>query len=54
MDILGGKVGSLPAVYLGMAESANRRSMDIWKGVLEKSEKKTYYMKSKYLSTAEG
>lgn len=33
-DILGGKVGELPKMYLGMPLGAKSKSMIIWSGVI--------------------
>lgn len=49
-DILGGKVGQLPTVYLGMPSGAKSKSKGIWNSVLEKCEKKLANWKNQYLS----
>nr|XP_009804761.1 PREDICTED: uncharacterized protein LOC104249929 [Nicotiana sylvestris] len=48
--ILGGEVGSLPAIYLGMPLGAKSKSKLIWNSVIEKCEKKLARWKSQYLS----
>ncbi|KAG5580719.1 hypothetical protein H5410_051346 [Solanum commersonii] len=49
-NILGGRIGELPTVYLGMPLGDKRKSKGIWNNVLEKCEKKLVNWKSKYLS----
>ncbi|XP_019246460.1 PREDICTED: uncharacterized protein LOC109226112 [Nicotiana attenuata] len=39
-NILGGKIGELPTIYLGMTRGAKSKSKGIWNDVLEKCEKK--------------
>nr|XP_016449022.1 PREDICTED: uncharacterized protein LOC107774064 [Nicotiana tabacum] len=48
--ILGGEVGSLPAIYLGMPLGAKSKSKLIWNSVIEKCEKKLARWKFQYLS----
>lgn len=38
--VLGGRMGELPAIYLGMPMGAKSQPKGIWNGVLEKYEKK--------------
>lgn len=40
VNILGGRVGTLPTVYLGMPLGAKSKSKGIWNDVVEKCEKK--------------
>lgn len=48
--VLGGRMGELPAIYLGMPMGAKSQPKGIWNGVLEKYEKKIANWKSQYLS----
>lgn len=45
-----GRIGELPAVYLGMLLGTKSRSKEIWNGVAEECEKKLSNWKSQYLS----
>jgi len=49
-NILGGKIGELPTIYLGMPLGDKSKSKGIWNNVLEKCEKKLANWKSQYLS----
>ncbi|WMV20534.1 hypothetical protein MTR67_013919 [Solanum verrucosum] len=49
-NILGGRTGVLPTIYLGMPLGAKSNSKDIWNGVIEKSKKKLINWKRHYLS----
>ncbi|WMV34044.1 hypothetical protein MTR67_027429 [Solanum verrucosum] len=49
--ILGGEIGSLPAMYLGMPLGANSKSNEIWNNVVEKSIiiSRSYKIRKKFL-----
>ncbi|WMV21816.1 hypothetical protein MTR67_015201 [Solanum verrucosum] len=48
--ILGCSVGKLPTTYLGMPLGNNHKALEIWDGILEKTEKKLSGWKAQYLS----
>ncbi|KAG5575092.1 hypothetical protein H5410_055226 [Solanum commersonii] len=48
--ILGCSVGKLPTTYLGMPLGNNHKALEIWDGILEKTEKKLSRWNTQYLS----
>ncbi|WMV37869.1 hypothetical protein MTR67_031254 [Solanum verrucosum] len=48
--ILGCVVGSLPTTYLGLTLGAKSKALQIWSGVIERSEKRLAIWKGQYLS----
>ena len=49
VNILGCKVDNLPTIYLGMPLDSKHKTMEIWNGILVKTEKKLARWKSQYL-----
>ena len=48
--ILGCKVDHLPTTYLGMPLGHNHKELEIWDGIIEKTEKKLANWKARYIS----
>ncbi|KAG5630453.1 hypothetical protein H5410_002170 [Solanum commersonii] len=48
--ILRCRIEDLPIIYLGMPLGANHKAVNIWDGIIEKSEKRLALWKSQYLS----
>uniref|UniRef100_A0A0V0IBM1 Putative ovule protein n=1 Tax=Solanum chacoense TaxID=4108 RepID=A0A0V0IBM1_SOLCH len=49
-DILKYRIEELPTIYLGMLLGANHNAVNIWDGIIEKTEKRLVLRKSQYLS----
>ncbi|XP_049391971.1 uncharacterized protein LOC125856458 [Solanum stenotomum] len=49
-DILRCRIEDLPIIYLGMPLNANHKAVNIWDGIIEKSQKRLALWKSQYLS----
>ena len=48
--ILRCRIEELPTIYLGMPLGANNKALNIWDGIIEKTEKRLALWKSQYLS----